>query len=102
MLMNIVCHRVGQQVAYGTVFRHAAADIGGGNFQLGDGQFGNTPARLLRQYISRTQTGMVMVLQFRRRAVDALLQREAGAIADHDVCQLKQLLPLRQNPGESY
>jgi len=32
-------------------------------------------------------------VQFLCRAVDAFLQREAGAIADHDVRQLEQLLP---------
>ena len=41
MLMNVVSHRVGQQVAYRAVFRNAAAYQRGGDFQLGNNQFDN-------------------------------------------------------------
>ena len=93
MLVNVTCHSIGQQVAYGAVFRYAVADVGRGNFKLWDGQFRYSPAGQLRQYTCCAQPGVIMPLYFRRREVQVLFGAKAGATAYHDMRQLEQLLP---------
>lgn len=93
MLMNVIRNCGRQQVAYRASFRNAAADIGSGNLQPGNSQFGDPATSLQRQLICNTAAQMIMPLQITGSTVNAFFQRISGAISHHDMRQFEQSFP---------